>query len=163
MAYRVDYLRRSIFPSPPVSSDLEIRHGAKNRHQRETWKAECIRPSKKRLRVHTPKQLKKALSHLRHFGQVVPVIIAPDGEIVDGHLIYEALKELGHDEIEVVVVQNLSPAELQALRLFLNRLSLDSKWDSGQLKGRLRRASGDRVRPEPHRLRSGRDRHGPVD
>ncbi len=82
------------------------------------------------------KHLKKALSHLRHLWTGGPCPCRPDGEIVDGHPIYEALKELGHDEIEVVVVQNLQPDRTAGpWELFLNRLSLDSKWDSGQLKG----------------------------
>lgn len=56
-------------------------------------------------------------------------------KIVDGHAVHAALQELGYDEVQVVVVHNRTDAEIRALRLALNRLGEDSKWDAAKLKG----------------------------
>lgn len=100
----------------------------------ETIRIENIKPYLNSPRVHSQAQRRKAKDILRRFGQVAPVIVDPDGVIIDGHLIVETLKELGHDEITTVVVRNRDPGELRALRLSLNRLGEDTKWNTPALK-----------------------------
>ena len=82
-----------------------------------------LKPYANSPRVHSRDQRHKATSILRRFGQVTPIIIDPDGTIIDGHLVAETLAALGHDEVAVVVQRNRNPGELRALRLALNRLA----------------------------------------
>lgn len=93
-----------------------------------------LKPYANTPRIHDRAQRQKARKLLERFGQVVPIIIAPDGVIVDGHLIVEELKALGYDEVATVTVRNRDPAEIRALRLALNRLPQDAKWDDERLK-----------------------------
>lgn len=93
-----------------------------------------LKPYTNTPRVHDRAQRQKARKLLERFGQVVPIIIDPDGVIVDGHLIVEELKSLGFDEVATVTVHNRDPAEIRALRLALNRLPQDAKWDDERLK-----------------------------
>jgi len=92
-----------------------------------------LQPYEKGLRNHSRKQRRKAKSLLRKNGQLSPAIVDQNNVIIDGHLIYETLKELGHEEIAVVVAADRSPAEIKALRLALNRLPEDTVWDKPAL------------------------------
>lgn len=93
-----------------------------------------LKPYTNTPRVHDRAQRLKARKLLERFGQVVPIIIDPDRIIVDGHLIVEELQKLGYDEVATVTVRNRDPAEIRALRLALNRLPQDAKWDDERLK-----------------------------
>jgi DNA modification methylase len=95
----------------------------------------AIKPSPHAARQHSSAQRRKLKSLLQKFGQVVPIIIDANSEIVDGHAVHGALRELGHDEIAVVVVENRSEAEIRALRLALNRVAQDAVWDDTKLRG----------------------------
>lgn len=93
-----------------------------------------LKPYANSPRVHSRDQRRKAKDILRRFGQVTPIIIDPEGTIIDGHLVAETLAALGHDEVAVVVLRNRNPGELRALRLALNRLAEDATWDKPKLR-----------------------------
>ncbi|MBN9597945.1 MAG: DNA modification methylase [Afipia sp.] len=99
-------------------------------------KATAIKPSPHAARQHSAAQRRKLKNILRQFGQVVPLPLdATTGTLIDGHAVFDALVELGHDEIAVVVVENRSEAEIRALRLALNRVAQDAVWDDAKLRG----------------------------
>jgi DNA methylase len=89
------------------------------------------------VRLHPIKQMKKVRKSLAAFGQVRPLLVAPDGEIIDNELVWLALKANGATHVDVIVVADKSPAELKALRLTLNRTALDARWDEQNLRGVL--------------------------
>lgn len=98
--------------------------------------AMSIKPSPHAARQHSAAQRRKLKSILRQFGQVVPLPLdATTGTLIDGHAVFDALVELGHDEIAVVIVENRSEAEIRALRLALNRVAQDAVWDDAKLRG----------------------------
>ena len=54
-------------------------------------------------RQHSSPQRRKLKAILQQFGQVVPLPLdAATGTLIDGHGVFDALVELGHDEIAVV-------------------------------------------------------------
>lgn len=98
--------------------------------------ATAIKPSPHAARQHSAAQRRKLKTILRQFGQVVPLPLdATTGTLIDGHAVFDALVELGHDEIAVVVVENRTEAEIRALRLALNRVAQDAVWDDAKLRG----------------------------
>lgn len=98
-------------------------------------KATAIKPSPHAARQHSAAQRRKLKNILRQFGQVVPLPLdAVTGTLIDGHAVFDALVELGHDEIAVVQLHNRSEAELRALRLALNRVAQDAVWDDAKLR-----------------------------
>jgi DNA modification methylase len=86
------------------------------------------------VRRHPKKQLAKLSRSLATFGQVTPILVAPDGEIIDLELVWRALKANGATHVDVVVVADKSPEEIKALRLVLNRTALDAVWDDENLQ-----------------------------
>jgi hypothetical protein len=108
-----------------------------NSHEIHYLPVHAVKPYARSARIHSPKQRRKLSALLRKFGQVAPIIVDDDHVIVDGHAIYAGLVELGFDEIAAVVVRNRDPAEIRALRLALNRLPRDTRWDRGVLRDEL--------------------------
>ena len=117
-------LKASPRPQAAQPNDLEITYLAVGK----------IREFADHPRVHSKKAVAKAKQLLAAHGQIVPVVVDATGEILDGVLRYRALCELGYDEIRVVVVTNRDPATLKAIRLALNRLPQDAKWDDEKLR-----------------------------
>ena len=94
----------------------------------------AIKPSPRAARQHNQHQRRKLKSLPTKFGQVTPIIVDENYVIVDGHAVYETMRELGYDEIAVVVVANRTEAEIRALRLALNRVTQDTQWDAPKLQ-----------------------------
>ena len=102
-------------------------------------RAAAIRPSPYAARRHSSAQRRKLGAILQQFGQVVPLPFdAATGTLIDGHAVFDALVELGHDEIAVVRLENRSEAEVRSLRLALNRVAQDAAWDDKKLRGEFR-------------------------
>ena len=80
-------------------------------------------------RVHLPAQIRKLARSLEEWGFVLPIVIDTRGQVVDGWALVLAARKLRLPEIPAVTISDLSGPRLRALRLALNRLSEDSKWD----------------------------------
>ena len=55
-------------------------------------------------------------SAIKRFGFRVPVLAKSDGSLIDGHLRVKAAKHLGMKEVPVVLCDDLSEADIKALR-----------------------------------------------
>jgi DNA modification methylase len=66
---------------------------------------------------------------IRRFGMNVPPVITKDNVLVTGHTRLKACKELGITEVECVLIDDLSPAEIKAFRLADNKIPEYSGWD----------------------------------
>ncbi len=97
-----------------------------------------LKPYDKSLRVHNRKKRQKLVALLRRFGQAFPILIDEKSQIIDGHAVVDAMKELGFDEIAAIVVENRTPAEIRALRLAVNRIVEDVEWDQEALRTEFR-------------------------
>jgi DNA modification methylase len=96
-----------------------------------------LKPYPETPRIHNRKKRRKLASLLRRFGQVVPVVVDKAYQIIDGHAVVDALKELGSEDVAVTIVRNRTLAEIRALRLALNRIVEEAKWDQGKLRTEL--------------------------
>ena len=73
-------------------------------------------------------------SAIKRFGFRVPVLAKSDGSLIDGHLRVKAAKHLGMEEVPVVLCDDLSEADIKALRISINRMAELADWDN-QLLG----------------------------
>jgi hypothetical protein len=89
------------------------------------------------VRNHSKRAIEKIKKILAHYGQVAPVLVDANNVIVDGDAVWQAMTELGSEDIAVVVVTGRSDPEIKALRLALNRLPSDARWDKGGLREEL--------------------------
>ena len=69
---------------------------------------------------------------------MIPLIVDPNGEVVDGHLRLQCLKALGYQTVPTVTVRTNNPADIKAMRLAFNRIPLDAGWDKQKLRDELK-------------------------
>ncbi|MEB3209565.1 MAG: ParB N-terminal domain-containing protein [Synechococcus sp.] len=74
---------------------------------------------------------------IKRFGFRVPVLAKSDGSLIDGHLRVKAAKHLGMEEVPVVLCDDLSEADIKALRISINRMAELADWDSELLSAEL--------------------------
>ena len=84
---------------------------------------------KRRVRKTEADQLERVTNSLKTHGQVVPILIDASGEIINGHVIVEALKKLGAKEAWYTVIDNLDEHERELLHVTLNRIGETGDWN----------------------------------
>ena len=87
-----------------------------------------IVPYAKNAKKHDKKQISNVAESIKQYGFVQPVVIDRDGVIVIGHCRVEAAKKLGMKTVPCVCVDELTPEQVNALRLVDNK-SNESAWD----------------------------------
>lgn len=89
--------------------------------------AELI-PYEKNAKKHDATQIANVAESIRQFGFVQPIVIDKNGVIVIGHCRALAAKKLGLEEVPCVCVDDLTPEQVNALRIVDNK-SNESPWD----------------------------------
>ena len=87
-----------------------------------------IVPYAKNAKKHDNRQINNVAESIKQYGFVQPIVIDRDGVIVIGHCRALAAKKLGMKEVPCVCVEDLTPEQVNALRLVDNK-SNESDWD----------------------------------
>ena len=77
---------------------------------------------------HDSTQIANVAESIKQFGFVQPIVIDQNGVIVIGHCRALAAKKLGMKEVPCVCVDDLTPEQVNALRIVDNK-SNESPWD----------------------------------
>lgn len=77
---------------------------------------------------HDKKQIANVAESIRQYGFVQPIVVDRDDVIIIGHCRALAAKKLGMDEAPCVSMDDLTPEQVNALRLVDNK-SNESDWD----------------------------------
>jgi DNA modification methylase len=95
---------------------------------------ETLKPLGRETRKHPPAQIRKLQASIDQFGFVLPIVIDAAGRVIAGWALAVAAKKLGLAEVPAVTITDLDEAHVRMLRLALNRLSEDARWDPEGLK-----------------------------
>lgn len=95
-----------------------------------------IKPYAKNAKKHDKKQIANVAESIKQYGFVQPVVVDGGGVIVIGHCRVEAAKKLGMKTVPCVCVDDLTPEQVNALRLVDNK-SNESEWDMDLLAAEL--------------------------
>jgi DNA modification methylase len=101
--------------------------------QIEAWPLERLREDPRNARRHPEQNLESIRASLERWGQVVPLVIRPDGTAVGGSGRIRVMKDLGLESAFVVVFDG-PENEAIALGLALNRTAELAKWDQPTLR-----------------------------
>src|SRR3984893_14422907 len=96
-------------------------------------RVETLKPLGRETRKHLPAQIRKLQASIEQFGFVLPIVIDAASRVIAGWGLALAAKKLGLPEVPAVTIADLD-AKLRVLRLALNRLSEDSRWDVEALR-----------------------------
>lgn len=84
-------------------------------------------------RVHPQSQIDQIKSSIVEFGMCTPIGIH-NNTIVYGHGRWEALKQLGYEEIPTIDLSHLTDAQRKAFTIADNKIGDNSSWDEELLK-----------------------------
>lgn len=95
-----------------------------------------LTPYAKNAKKHDKRQIENVAKSIEEYGFVQPIVIDRNGVIVIGHCRVLAAKQLGMKEVPCVCVDDLTPEQVNALRLVDNK-SNESEWDMDLLASEL--------------------------
>lgn len=93
----------------------------------------ALTPYGKNTKKHDQTQIDNVAESIRQFGFVQPVVVDKDNTIVIGHCRVLASIQLGMDTVPCVAVDDLTPEQVQALRIVDNKTN-ESPWDFAMLE-----------------------------
>ncbi|MGA8944199.1 MAG: ParB/Srx family N-terminal domain-containing protein [Thermoactinomyces sp.] len=81
-----------------------------------------LKPPEKNARIHPKRQIQEMIRSVRMFGQIRPLIVDENGVILAGNGLFEALKEMGETEADLLRLTHLTESEKKKLILTDNRI-----------------------------------------
>lgn len=93
-----------------------------------------LKPARRRARQTSREQLDRLKAILARFDFAGGILANASNEIIAGHGLWEAARELGYDTVPCIRIDDLMPHEQEALAVALNRLGETGAWDVDALK-----------------------------
>ncbi|ACC98512.1 DNA modification methylase [Elusimicrobium minutum Pei191] len=93
-----------------------------------------ITPYINNAKEHPQSQIDQIKASILEFGFNDPIAIDENFVIIEGHGRYEALKQLGHKEVEVIQLSHLSKVQKKQYILAHNKIALNTGFDIEKLK-----------------------------
>ena len=87
-----------------------------------------IKPYSKNAKKHDETQIKNVMESIKQFGFAQPLVIDKDGNLIIGHCRLIAAKRLKMKKVPTVRLDELTPEQVDKLRLLDNKLN-ESEWD----------------------------------
>ena len=100
-------------------------------------KLKDIVPYEGNAKLHPREQVEQIKKSIQDFGNNDPIAVDENNVIIEGHGRYMALKELGYDEADCIVLKGLTEEQKNAYRLVHNKLTMNSDFDLEVLKSEL--------------------------
>lgn len=106
----------------------------------QLWNVTDLVPYEMNAKKHPPEQVEKLAKLIEKSGWTQPIVVWGNGEIIAGHGRRLAAIHLGMKKVPVLVRDDLSKAEADALRLADNRVT-STEYDQSMIQDELRRLS----------------------
>ena len=97
----------------------------------------ALLPYARNSRTHSDEQIAQVAASIREFGWTNPILVDGEGGIIAGHARLLAARKLGIEEIPVIVLAHLTPAQKRALVIADNKLALNAGWDDEMLRAEI--------------------------
>jgi DNA modification methylase len=100
----------------------------------ELWPIDKLVPYDRNARTHSPEQIRQVANSIQRFGFTNPILVASDAGIIAGHGRLAAARQLGMDQVPVIVLDHLTSEERKAYVIADNQLALNAGWDEELLR-----------------------------
>jgi len=101
-----------------------------------------LKPMKDNVKNHPTWQIERIVYSIEKYGYLQKIVVDEENTILIGHGRYEALKEMGWDELEVEVKEGLTEKEKKALAILDNK-SISLEWNEDVLARDLPKLADD--------------------
>ncbi len=85
-------------------------------------------------RTHSPEQVTQIARSIESFGFVNPILVGPDNVLIAGAGRLLAARQLGMNEVPVIVLGHLTEAQRRALVIADNQIALNGAWNEESLR-----------------------------
>lgn len=100
----------------------------------ETVSTTSLKPRPGNPRTHSKKQIRQIADSIRTFGWTNPILIDNDGGVVAGHGRLAAAMLIGMEEVPVIRLSAMTPAQVRAYVIADNKLAENAGWDRDLLR-----------------------------
>jgi len=100
----------------------------------EVWPIDRLVPYERNARTHSPEQVTQLAASIVEFGFVNPILVDTDSGVIAGHGRLSAARDLGLDEVPVVVLDHLTQTQRRAYIIADNQLAQNAGWDMSLLQ-----------------------------
>ena len=97
-----------------------------------------LKPFKNNPRKHTDEQIEQIAKSIEEFGFLNPILVDEKNTILAGHGRYMASQTINLKRVPVVIAENLSKEQKQALVIADNKIASNSTWDENLLWDQIR-------------------------
>lgn len=103
----------------------------------ELWPLDRLIPYARNARTHSDAQVAQIAASILEFGFTNPILVDHRNGVIAGHGRLLAARKLGLEQVPVVTLDHLTPAQKRAYILADNKLALNAGWDEDTLKAEL--------------------------
>lgn len=103
----------------------------------EVWAVETLVPYDKNPRTHSAEQISQIAASIVEFGFLNPILVDTAAGIIAGHGRLQAAKQLGLEQVPVVVLDHLTETQKRAYVIADNKLALNAGWDNDLLRDEM--------------------------
>lgn len=115
-------------PAKLQSDGAQVGHGKECIVKIEMRRLDAITPYAANAKRHDATQIANVAESIRQFGWTQPLVVDAAGVLVIGHCRFLAAQRMGLEEVPCVCVDDLTPEQVNALRLVDNKTN-ESPWD----------------------------------
>lgn len=133
-ALRARRRRRALREQSAAQTTRPPRNDIKPHLKIVNWPIEKLKAPTRQVRRLAPEQVERVKTSIQTFGFVVPLLVRTDGEIIKGHIVAEAARQLGFTDVPCIPIEHLGDVEVRTMRIALNKLAESGKWDFEALK-----------------------------
>src|ERR1035437_176059 len=103
----------------------------------ELWSLKRLIPWPKNARTHSDAQVAQIAGSIAAFGFNAPILVDSNSIVIAGHGRLLAARQLGLEEVPVIVLDHLSELQKRAYIIADNQLALNAGWDEELLRAEL--------------------------
>lgn len=92
-----------------------------------------IKPYENNARKHDDAQIARIAESMQEFGQIVPILVNKDMQIIAGHARWEAAKRINLKTIAAIRIDHLTKEQVRLYTIADNRLAELATWDEAML------------------------------
>src|SRR3984885_10950824 len=117
-------MAKTAHASTPIDSDIQVEH----------WPIDRLIPRATNPRTHSREQVAQIAASIKEFGWTNPILVGAEDDVLAGHARLAAARQLGMEEVPVIVLGHLSEAQRRALVIADNQLALNAGWSEEMLR-----------------------------